>query len=123
MPGDTWLAALEAHDSGFVPLGAGPGQGGHSAWPEELPGVDLEPGAWVDLLGSDGWERWQLSWASPHGLLFMFTDAAGKARSMTRRGLQDRLANGSLRMVSAHAVVDGALDAVARVAWRNSSSH
>jgi hypothetical protein len=119
--GDTWLAALEAHDSGFVPLSAVPDQTGHSVWPEDLPAIDLQPGAWVDLLGPQGWERCQLTWASPHGLLFMFSDVAGKARSMTRRGLQDRLAGGSLRMVSAHTVVDGALDAVARVAWRNSS--
>lgn len=122
--GDTWLAVLEAHDSGFVPLGATSGPAALEApseWPTELPGVDLQPGAWVDLLGPDGWERWQLAWASPHGLLYMFTDAVGTPRSMTRRNLQDRLAGGSLRTVSAHAVVDGALDAVARVAWRNSS--
>ncbi|WP_186510727.1 DUF1631 family protein [Caenimonas sedimenti] len=119
-PGDTWLAALEAHDSGFVPLPAVSSAAEHPVWPPELPGIDLQPGAWVDLLGATGWERWQLTWASPHGLLFMFTDATGTARSMTRRSLQDRLAGGSLRTVSAHTVVDGALDAVARVAWRNS---
>jgi hypothetical protein len=75
----------------------------------------------VDLQG-DGWERWQLTWASPHGLLFMFTHASGATRSMTRRKLNAMLGQGSLRLVSAHPVVDGALDAVARAAWRNSSS-
>jgi hypothetical protein len=119
---DTWLAALEAHDSGFVSLRSGFGSAEPTEWPPELPDVDLQPGAWVDLLGAAGWERWQLSWSSPHGRLYMFTDAAGTTRSMTRRNLQDHLAGGSLRTISAHAVVDGALDAVARVAWRNSSS-
>jgi hypothetical protein len=32
------------------------------------------------------------------------------------------MAQGSLRLVSSHPVVEGALDAVARAAWRNSSS-
>jgi hypothetical protein len=38
---------------------------------------------------------------------------------MTRRRLHHMVADGSLRLVSAHPVVDGALDAVARAAWRN----
>lgn len=113
-----WLAPGEAHDSGFVPELAPP-PGAASAWSESLPPVDLEIGAWVELLG-EGWERWQLSWASPHGLLFLFTQASGLTRSMTRRRLQQMLAEGALRLVSAGAVVDGALDAVAREAWRNS---
>jgi hypothetical protein len=41
---------------------------------------------------------------------------------MTRRKLNAMLGQGTLRLVSAHPVVDGALDAVARAAWRNSSS-
>jgi hypothetical protein len=52
----------------------------------------------------------------------MFTHASGSTRSMTRRKLDGMLGQGSLRLVSAHPVVDGALDAVARAAWRNSSS-
>lgn len=117
---DTWLAPMEAHDSGFV---SGPGalSPGWGAPPDAdlLPPVDLQPGAWVDLLG-DRWDRWQLTWASPHGLLFMFTHAGGATRSMTRSRLQQMLAHGAVRLVSAHAVVDGALDAVAQAAWRHS---
>ncbi|QJW83182.1 DUF1631 family protein [Ramlibacter terrae] len=119
----TWLAPSEAHDSGFVPeqvlpFGASPRE------PDTLPPVDPEPGARVELLGErDGWARWQLSWASPHGLLFMFTHADGASRSMTRRRLQQMLAEGALRLVSTRAVVDGALDAVAHEAWRNSLYH
>jgi hypothetical protein len=117
---NTWLAPLEMHESGFVPEAAR----AIDAPPSEhdtLPPPELEIGAYVDLLGA-GWERWQLTWASPHGLLFMFAHASGATRSMTRRKLHSMMAQGSLRLVSAHPVVEGALDAVARAAWRNSSS-
>ncbi|MDB5913669.1 MAG: hypothetical protein JWP22_2344 [Ramlibacter sp.] len=115
---DTWLAPLEMHESGYVP--EQPIPLGSTAWEADtLPPQELAIGAYVDLVGH-GWERWQLTWASPHGLLFMFTKAGGATRSMTRRKLNQVLAEGSLRMVSAHPVVDGALDAVARAAWKNS---
>jgi hypothetical protein len=115
---DTWLAPLEIHESGYLPEQAIPL--GSSAWePDTLPSQDMAIGAFIDLHG-DGWERWQLTWSSPHGLLFMFTHANGSTRSMTRRKLQQMLAQGTLRLVSAHPVVDGALDAIAQAAWRNS---
>ncbi|HEY0822438.1 MAG TPA: DUF1631 family protein, partial [Ramlibacter sp.] len=117
---NTWLAPLEMHESGFVPDSALP-LGATAAEPDTLLPQELAVGAYVDLRG-DGWERWQLTWASPHGLLFMFTHASGATRSMTRRKLNGMMAQGTLRLVSAHPVVDGALDAVARAAWRNSSS-
>jgi hypothetical protein len=114
----TWLAPLEIHESGYLPEQAIPI--GSSPWePDTLPSQDMAIGAFVDLHGQS-WERWQLTWASPHGLLFMFTHANGSTRSMTRRKLQQMLAQGSLRLVSAHPVVDGALDAIAQAAWRNS---
>jgi hypothetical protein len=117
---DTWLAPLEMHESGFVPdsgiqLATAGGEG------DPLPPQELAVGAYVDLL-TDGWERWQLTWASPHGLLFMFTHASGATRSMTRRKLHHMLQQGALRLVSAHPVVDGALDAVAHAAFRNSGN-
>jgi hypothetical protein len=116
---DTWLAPLEMHESGYVP--EQPIPLGSTAWePDTLPPQELAIGAYVDLAGGRGWERWQLAWASPHGLLFMFTQASGATRSMTRRKLNQMVADGGLRMVSAHPVVDGALDAVARAAWQNS---
>jgi len=116
---NTWLAPIEMHESGFVPDSALP-LAGTSGEPDSLPAQELEIGAYVDLLG-DGWERWQLTWASPHGLLFMFTHASGTTRSMTQRKLNSMMSQGTLRLVSSHPVVDGALDAVARAAWRNSS--
>jgi hypothetical protein len=114
----TWLAPLEIYDSGFVPHQApeeepGGGEGG------PLPPLDLQPGSWVDV-HAEGWERWQLTWSSPHGMLFMFTHAGGTTRSMTRRKVHQMLADGTLRLVSSQAVIEGALDAVARAAWRNS---
>ena len=117
---NTWLAPIEMHESGFMPDSAIP-PGATGADPDTLPPQDLEVGAFVDLM-TDGWERWQLTWASPHGLLFMFTHADGATRSMTRRKLNSMLSHGTLRLVSAHPVVDGALDAVARAAWRNTSN-
>lgn len=115
---DTWLAPLEMHEAGFVadpPSAPGPvGEG------DTLGSHELAVGAFVDLHGV-AWERWQLTWASPHGLLFMFTHASGATRSMTRRKLQHMVSEGSLRLVSAHPVVEGALDAVARAAWRNTA--
>ncbi|MDE2605730.1 MAG: DUF1631 family protein [Burkholderiales bacterium] len=116
----TWLAPLEIYESGFVPETSAPA-GMEASEPDTLPPPDLDVGAYVDLLG-ERWERWQLTWASPHGLLFMFTHANGTARSMTRRKLNGLLAQGTLRLVSSQPVVEGALDAVARAAWRNSSS-
>ena len=115
----TWLAPLEMHESGYVadvPITLA-----STSAPDRdaLPVEDLAVGSYVDLLGS-GWERWQLTWASPHGLLFMFTHAGGGTRSMTRRKLDHLLSQGALRLVSSHPVVEGALDAVARAAWRNS---
>ncbi|RYF15741.1 MAG: DUF1631 family protein [Comamonadaceae bacterium] len=112
---DTWLAPLEMHESGFVPDASAPPVTG----PDTLPPQELEVGAYVDQLGEQ-WERWQLTWASPHGLLFMFTHSSGTTRSMTRRKLHQMMAQGTLRLVSAHPVVDAALDSVAHAAWRNS---
>lgn len=80
----------------------------------------ITPGAWVELFVHRRWVRSQLTWASPHGTLFMFTSAGGDNHSMTRQTLDQMLARGELRLISSQAVVDGALDAVAQAAMRNS---
>jgi hypothetical protein len=116
---ETWLAPLEIYDSGFVPQQAFAEEDSGAGDDGPLPPLDLQPGSWVDV-HADGWERWQLTWSSPHGMLFMFTHAGGTTRSMTRRKVHQMLADGTLRLVSAQAVIEGALDAVARAAWRNS---
>ncbi|MBA3773328.1 MAG: DUF1631 family protein [Ramlibacter sp.] len=130
-----WLAPTEARHSGFMETqqAAAPrplfqetqaGFGDTRPAPSEpapaLPDAALEPGAWVEMMLDGGWARYQVTWASPHGTLFMFSSAAGKPHSMTRRLLGKMLQNGSLRMISGQAVVDGALDAVAQAALRNS---
>ncbi len=131
-----WLAPGEAQESGFMEThhGAAPlplyeatepgavAQPG-SDWLDAVPALGdecLQPGAWVEMLTDGGWGRLQLTWASPHGTLFMFSDAAGKTHSMTRRLLDQLVAAQSLRLVSDQAVVDGALDAVAQAAVSNS---
>lgn len=77
-------------------------------------------GSWVEIWVNEVWMRTQLSWASPHGTLFLFTSAAGSTQSMTRRLRDQLIAAGSMRVISSQAVVDGALDAVAQTAMNNS---
>jgi len=127
--GNPWVAPSEAHDSNFIdiaeeapaaavattilspvipPAVAGAGAG------------SLPLGSWVELHTGGDWVRTQLTWASPHGTLFLFTSAAGATQSMTRRTHDKLVAAGQLRVISAQPVVDGALDAVAQQAMKNS---
>ena len=82
--------------------------------------ADLPLGAWVELMTQDHWLRTQLTWASPHGTLFLFTSAHGTTQSMTRRSRDRLVEQGRLRLISGQAVVEVALDAVAHEAMRNS---
>ena len=84
-----------------------------------LPPQELEVGACVDLLAEA--ESAGGSLGRPRPAVACSATPAHCA-SMTRRKLDAMMTEGSLRLVSAHPVVDGALDAVARAAWRNSSS-
>jgi hypothetical protein len=128
-----WLGPTEAQHSGFMqthesiaprPLFQDtqppPGDTRPGGLPHAVTDVGLTPGAWVEMLLDGAWARLQVTWASPHGTLFMFANAAGKTHSMTRRLLDKMLQAGTLRMFSGQAVVDGALDAVAQTALRNS---
>jgi hypothetical protein len=132
---DSWLAPIEAQQSGFIetqqatepkplfqPTQPGFGQTRPAAG-ETGPGLaeaGLQPGAWVEMMVDGGWGRYQVTWASPHGTLFMFAGARGKPHSMTGRLLSKMLKGGTLRMISGQPVVEGALDAVAEAALRNS---
>lgn len=96
-----------------------------SAWQrlhaaDERPARPLVVGTWVDLHEDDQALRCQLTWASPHGTLFLFNAANGRSISLTLNGLERLQALGRLRVVADHGVVDDALDAVAREALRNS---
>lgn len=129
-----WLAPTEVQHSGFMETHQAPAarplfqetqpfgdtRPTSSELAPALPDTGLEPGTWVEMMLDGGWARYQVTWASPHGTLFMFASAAGKPHSMTRRLLGKMLQGGTLRMISERAVVDGALDAVAQAALRNS---
>ena len=136
--GNPWVAPEEAQASNLMDLPDTPAPdaapaldgdtGGESTGPMVAPqpleagseGVVLNLGNWVELLVGTQWVRTQLTWISSHGTLFLFTNAAGEAQSMTRRSRDRLIASGHLRVVSGAPVVDGALDAVAQMAMRNS---
>lgn len=80
----------------------------------------LTVGSWFDLMQDGQVLRVQLTWASPHGTLFLFGSASGRSLSMTRRGVDRLIEQDKLRMVADHSVVDEALDAVAEQALKNS---
>jgi hypothetical protein len=133
-----WLGPTEVQHSGFMhthqtvmpkPLfqetqpavgETRPGDTRPGALQPAVSDAGLQPGAWVEMLIDGGWARYQVTWASPHNTLYMFANAAGKTHSMTRRLLDKMLQGGTLRMISGQALVDGALDAVAQTALRNS---
>ncbi len=144
-----WLAPQEARDSGFIsdysdeedssPENTLPMQYSDEVATEVVTplqatntaaAVDdvgnlliIEPpalGSWVEFLSNNVWVRAQLTWASPHGTLFMFTGAAGNPYSMTRRALDKMQARESMRIITQDSVVVGALNAVAQAALRNS---
>jgi hypothetical protein len=134
--GSPWLAPGEAQESGFMethrstdvhslnqPAAGEEGLAAGADWLDAVPALGaegLEPGAWVEMQMEGQWNRLQLTWASPHGTLFMFTDALGRSHSMTRRLLDQLVAAQGLRLISDQAVVEGALDAIARAAVSNS---
>jgi hypothetical protein len=122
---EPWLAEGEAQDSGWVH--------GDSVAPDQVmaeldelsatephPITHLRTGTWAELMVQGQWTRVQLTWASPHGTLFMFTALAGSAHSMSRRTLDRLRSQGLLRIVAERNVVDDALDQVAKAALKNS---
>ena len=139
--GDPWVAPQEAEASNFIELqdlGADVSAGANAS-EERAAGVDsgetaqavapvsgtssfanLQLGSWVEMRVQDRWVRTQLTWASPHGTLFLFTSAYGTSQSMTRRSRDKMVAAGSLRLIAGQPVVEGALNAVAQIAMRNS---
>jgi hypothetical protein len=127
---DPWIAPQEALVSNFVELQETPAESAPAEAPiapeiNTIPGADagggdFPLGSWVEMWNKDQWVRTQLTWASPHGTLFLFTGAFGNTHSMSRRSRDTLLANGKLRLLSGQAVDDGALDAVAQTAMRNS---
>ncbi len=121
-----WLDSQEAEESGFVPDEAFSAEQPAAAQLEQQePGGPVRPGewhtgTWVELLVTGDWVRAQLTWASPHGTLYMFTAQTGSAHSMSRRSLDRLLAQGHIRIVAERNLIDEALDQVAKTALRNS---
>jgi hypothetical protein len=125
-----WLGGREATESGYVdgdsfmpPDDADEFTG---APPPAEPAVGaggLRTGTWVELMVSGEWRRVQLTWASPHATLFMFTSLSGTAHSMSRRTMERLLTQGLLKVVAGRNVVEEALDQVANAALRNSLDH
>ncbi|WP_397438681.1 DUF1631 family protein [Polaromonas sp. UC242_47] len=130
--GQPWLAPAEAQDSGFMadwaadtlpPPGLEACQADLPVDVESAAGaqhVALQLGDWVELQSDAQWLRAQLTWVSPHNTLLMFTGQGGRMHSMTARVLQKLLRMEQVKVVSQQGLVDGALDAVARTAMRNS---
>ena len=122
---DHWVAPAEAKASGFMDFAdqvdADLPKPGPSPLVPQTSTVPLAVGAWIELYLSGAWQRVQLSWISPHGTMYLFTNVGGKTQSMTQRFYERMLAEGKLRVLSDQAsMVDGALDAVVRTAMRNS---
>lgn len=127
--GDPWVDPVEARASNFVDISDGSEEATGTAAARPQTKVDmlldanldeLPLGSWVELQIDDQWVRTQLTWASPHGTLFLFTSAAGTTQSMTRRSRDRLVESGKLRVISGQPVLDSALNAVAQAAMRNS---
>ena len=130
---ETWLHPTEARDSGFMEdfvietqpafLDTEPLQSDWQLLRAEQArqqGATLSVGTWVDLREDEHDVRCQLTWASPHGTMFLFNGANGRSISLTLRGLERLQELGRLRVVADHSVVDEALDQVAQQALFNS---
>lgn len=99
------LDVSEAPTSADAPLAPGDPPDTAQGPAEEAPDphADFVIGAWVELVTNGRVVHTQLTWASPHGTLFLFTAADASTQSMTRR-MRDKLAaEGLLRVVPAPA--------------------
>jgi hypothetical protein len=121
-----WLDSRETAESGFLADEALSAESAASpaAMAEEAAGparaAEMRTGTWVELMVKNEWVRAQLTWASPHATLFMFTSLAGSAHSMSRRTLDRLRAEGQIKVVAERNVIDEALDQVAKAALKNS---
>ena len=131
---DPWVAPSEAKESGYVDISQSPVSESAELVPESItsgpaapphrassaPLAPLAVGTWVNLQVAGQWERTQLSWIGSQGHLFLFTSASGRTQSMTLRLLERLFHQGAVQVLTEQTVVDGALDAVAQAAMRNS---
>jgi hypothetical protein len=113
-----WLAEHEASESGYLHQEEAAPQAADPQAP--VSAGELRTGSWVELMVQGQWLRVQLTWASPHHTLFMFTSLAGTAHSMSKRTLERLRSQGMIKIVAERNVVDEALDEVAKAALKNS---
>ena len=131
---ELWMHPVEARDTGFMEdalIDTQPAFVDTEIMPRDWADLKeemaeehvqvLPVGAWVDVWHEGRALRCQVTWASPHGTMFLFTGADGRSLSMTKRGVERLLAQDRLRVVAGHGMVDDALDAVTRQAWINSA--
>lgn len=78
----------------------------------------LDCGGIVEVRRRRGWERWAVEWASRHGVLFLFGDAAGRLRSLTAPMLASLMRAGAARIVCRRSLSDATVDSLAQVALR-----
>ena len=127
-PAMPWLADKEAATSGYLEqnlvmpqdLSRAETANPEPDVPDPVSVTELQTGAWIELLAEGKWIRAQLTWASPHGTLFMFTSLTGTAHSMSKRTLERLRVQGLVKVVSDRHVVDQAFDEVAKAAMQNS---
>ena len=62
-------------------------------------GVELAIGGWAELITNHRTVHTQLTWASPHHTLFLFTAPDGSTQSMTRRVRDKLMAEGALKVL------------------------
>ena len=124
---EVWVGSREAGEAGFIPSRARSvlteefvASQGAVAKEEPMVLSELRIGSWIELLIKEKWVRAQLTWASPHATLFMFTSASGSAHSMSKRTMERLRLQDGIRVVAEGRLLDQALDRVANVALRNS---
>ncbi|HEY0885650.1 MAG TPA: DUF1631 family protein [Ramlibacter sp.] len=120
---EPWLTAAEIRDAHLLDA---------AQLREQFPGVaieglDLAAATWraaggldcggiVEVRGRRGRERWAVEWASRHGVLFLFSDAAGRLRSLTAPVLASLMRAGAARIVCRQSLSDATVDSLAQVA-------
>ena len=125
---ELWLDSRESQDAGYLPdraltperVASPDAAREDAAAPAPVRAGEMRTGTWVELTVNNQWIRAQLTWASPHATLFMFTSLAGTAHSMSKRTLDRLRAEGQIKIVAERHVVDEALDQVAKAALKNS---
>ncbi len=122
---ELWVGPRETGESGFIQRQAQrpaalAQAGGSSEESQTFQVSDLRIGSWIELRIKEQWVRAQMTWASPHGTLFMFTSASGSAHSMSKRTMERLLGEGGIRIVAGSHLLDQALDRVADAALKNS---